>query len=109
MSTNIKPKNKRPPWECAARKQGTPGGNDAADCDWPCCDCDAYANPDKFEQQIVQSLEHLRKKDVLTGCTSFVQRMLQIGYGHAAAIMKRLEDDEIISEPDNAGKRHWLT
>lgn len=31
-------------WECAARKQGTAGGNDPTDCDWPCCRCDPYAN-----------------------------------------------------------------
>jgi hypothetical protein len=28
-------------FECAARRQGTAGGNDPADCDWPHCDCDA--------------------------------------------------------------------
>lgn len=27
-------------FECAARKQGTAGGNDAADCDYPGCGCD---------------------------------------------------------------------
>lgn len=31
-------------WSCAARKQGTAGGNDAADCDWPTCGCDPSAN-----------------------------------------------------------------
>lgn len=31
-------------WTCAARKQGTAGGNDPADCDWPACGCDPYAN-----------------------------------------------------------------
>lgn len=25
---------------CAARRQGTAGGNDPADCDWPYCGCD---------------------------------------------------------------------
>ena len=34
----------KPAWECAARKQGTAGGNDPADCDWPLCQCDPYAN-----------------------------------------------------------------
>ena len=29
-----------PKSECAARKQGTAGGNMPADCDWPGCDCD---------------------------------------------------------------------
>lgn len=27
-------------WKCAAREQGTAGGNDPADCDWPWCGCD---------------------------------------------------------------------
>ena len=31
------------PWVCGARKQGTAGGNDPADCDWPTCGCDPYA------------------------------------------------------------------
>lgn len=31
-------------WNCAARKQGTAGGNDPADCDWPVCGCDPYAD-----------------------------------------------------------------
>lgn len=31
-------------WECAASKQGTAGGNDPADCNWPFCGCDPYAN-----------------------------------------------------------------
>ena len=64
---------------------------------------------EKFEQQTADALEHLRKKEVLTGCTSYVQRMLQVGYVRAAAIMQCLEGDEIISEPDETGKRHWLT
>ena len=35
----------RPPmtFECGARKQGTAGGNDPADCNWPFCGCDEYA------------------------------------------------------------------
>ncbi|MBM7046086.1 hypothetical protein [Rhizobium lusitanum] len=31
-------------WTCAARKQGTTGGNDPADCNWPMCGCDPYAD-----------------------------------------------------------------
>jgi hypothetical protein len=30
-------------WKCGARAQGTAGGNDPADCDWPTCGCDPYA------------------------------------------------------------------
>ncbi len=44
MNDEVKLETKRPPWECAARKQGTAGGNEPADCDWPLCGCDPYAN-----------------------------------------------------------------
>jgi hypothetical protein len=30
--------------DCAARKQGTAGGNYPADCDWPHCGCDPHAD-----------------------------------------------------------------
>lgn len=30
--------------ECAARNQNTAGGNDPAECDWPVCGCDPYAD-----------------------------------------------------------------
>ncbi len=29
--------------QCAARAQGTPGGIDPAECDWPMCGCDPHA------------------------------------------------------------------
>jgi hypothetical protein len=29
---------------CAARRQGSAGGNDPADCDWPTCGCDEHAS-----------------------------------------------------------------
>lgn len=44
MKDEIKLEAKRPPWECAALKQGAAGGNDPVDCDWPLCQCDPYAN-----------------------------------------------------------------
>jgi hypothetical protein len=34
---------RNPQWTCGARKQGTAGGNDPADCNWPMCGCDPYA------------------------------------------------------------------
>lgn len=36
---------------CAARKQGTAGGNDPADCNWPFCGCDPYAS------KVIESLQ----------------------------------------------------
>ena len=44
-------KTTEPTFECAARRQGTAGGNSAADCDWPVCGCDPYAN------KVIEALE----------------------------------------------------
>ncbi len=40
--------------------------------------------------------------------TSFVQRYLQIGYNRAARIIEKMEEDGIITEANNAGKRDVL-
>ena len=40
--------------------------------------------------------------------TSYIQRYLQIGYNRAARIIEKMEEDGIISEANNAGKRHVL-
>ena len=40
--------------------------------------------------------------------TSYIQRYLQIGYNRAARIIEKMEEDSIISEPSNAGKRSVL-
>ena len=40
--------------------------------------------------------------------TSYIQRYLQIGYNRAARIVEKMEEDGIISEANNAGKRHVL-
>lgn len=66
-------------------------------------------DPEKLEWQTQEALKCLQKKVELTGCTSYVQRMLQVEYLRAATILECLEGDGIISEPDLAGKRHWLT
>ena len=39
--------------------------------------------------------------------TSYIQRYLQIGY-NAARMVEKMEEDGIISEANNAGKRHVL-
>ena len=40
--------------------------------------------------------------------TSYIQRYLQIGLNRAARIIEKMEEDGIISEANNAGKRHVL-
>lgn len=40
----------QPMFECAARRQGTAGGNDPADCDWPNCGCDSVQTTDDVER-----------------------------------------------------------
>ncbi len=40
--------------------------------------------------------------------TSYIQRYLQIGYNRAARIVEKMEEDGIISEANNAGKRYVL-
>ena len=40
--------------------------------------------------------------------TSYIQRYLQIGYNRAARIVEKMEEDGIISEANNSGKRHVL-
>tara|TARA_B100001287_G_scaffold213573_1_gene182390 strand:+ start:1022 stop:1171 length:150 start_codon:yes stop_codon:yes gene_type:complete len=40
--------------------------------------------------------------------TSYIQRKLQIGYNRAARIIEEMEDQGIISEPNNQGKREIL-
>ena len=40
--------------------------------------------------------------------TSFIQRYLQIGYNRAARIVEKMEEEGIISEANNAGKRQVI-
>ncbi len=40
--------------------------------------------------------------------TSYIQRYLQIGYNRAARMVEKMEEDGVISEANNAGKRHVL-
>jgi DNA segregation ATPase FtsK/SpoIIIE-like protein len=54
------------------------------------------------------ALTELQGKEVLTGCTSFVQRKLQIGFNKAARLLEELEECGWISQPDDTGARHWL-
>lgn len=38
-------------FSCAATKQCTAGGNEPADCDWPTCGCDGYA------ERVIEALQ----------------------------------------------------
>lgn len=50
--------------------------------------------------------ELLRIRGRLSGCTSYIQRRMQIGYNHAARIMDYLEAARFISDADSNGERH---
>lgn len=54
-----------------------------------------------------RALTELQQKEVLTGCTSYVQRKLQIGFNPAARLLDELEDGDYITPPDDNGMRHW--
>jgi DNA segregation ATPase FtsK/SpoIIIE-like protein len=41
----------------------------------------------------------------LTGCTSYIQRKMQCGYNHAAAIMALMEEKGGITATDSKGAR----
>tara|TARA_B100001013_G_scaffold287200_1_gene187011 strand:- start:25 stop:579 length:555 start_codon:yes stop_codon:yes gene_type:complete len=60
-------------------------------------------NVDELYEQAVSIV--LKQQKV---STSFIQRYLQIGYNRAARIIEKMEEDSIISEPSNAGKRSVL-
>ena len=60
-------------------------------------------NVDELYEQAIAIV--LKKQKV---STSFIQRYLQIGYNRAARIIEKMENDGIISEPNNAGKRNVL-
>lgn len=53
--------------------------------------------------------QHLRnllaRKGRLSGCTSYCQRMMQVGYNQAVRILDCLEAERFITEPDKAGVR----
>lgn len=50
----------------------------------------------------------LRGKDNLSGCTSYVQRRLHIGYRRAATLLDLMEQTEIVTPAGPGGVRQWL-
>ncbi len=60
-------------------------------------------NTDELYEKAVQIVVTQQKVS-----TSYIQRYLQIGYNRAARIVEKMEDDGIISEANNAGKRNVL-
>jgi len=60
------------------------------------------SNDELFNQAVEVILKDKRVS------TSYIQRKLQIGYNRAARIIEEMEDQGIISEPNNQGKREIL-
>lgn len=67
------------------------------------------AGDDLSNAEIEACKQHLRRRlaqnGKLSGCTSYTQRMMQIGYNHAARILDYLVACGFITEPDNVGIR----
>lgn len=61
----------------------------------------------KLTEQAQLALSKLQRKEVLTRCTSYVQRELRIGFNPAARLMEELESGDYITPPDDNGMRHW--
>tara|TARA_Y100000996_G_scaffold391583_1_gene353686 strand:- start:515 stop:1762 length:1248 start_codon:yes stop_codon:yes gene_type:complete len=61
---------------------------------------------DNNDELYNQAVEIVVKQQKVS--TSFIQRYLQIGYNRAARIVEKMEDDGIVTEANNAGKRHVL-
>ena len=50
----------------------------------------------------------LREKEKLSGCTSYVQRRLHIGYRRAEVILELFEQADIVTGAGPGGVRQWL-
>ena len=61
---------------------------------------------DASDELFNQAVEVIMKDKRVS--TSYIQRKLQIGYNRAARIIEEMEDQGIISEPNNQGKREIL-
>lgn len=68
-------------WKCAAQQQGTAGGNDPAECNWPMCGCDLYAT------KVVETLSEsgwtsrdARREAILRELASETQKLGGMGY-----------------------------
>ena len=61
---------------------------------------------DSNDELFNQAVEVIMKDKRVS--TSYIQRKLQIGYNRAARIIEKMEDQGIISEPNNKGKREIL-
>lgn len=53
-----------------------------------------------------QAIEIVRRDNKVS--ISYIQRRLSIGYNKAAKLVEKMEEDEIVSPPNNAGKRTLL-
>lgn len=63
---------------------------------------------DLCDAEIKAAMKFLREKETGTGCTSYIQRKLGIGYNHAARIMDYLEACSFISGADDRDERKLI-
>ncbi|QHD65579.1 DUF87 domain-containing protein [Neorickettsia findlayensis] len=66
----------------------------------------SVAGGDDFNSLYTQAIEIVRKDNKVS--ISYIQRRLSIGYNKAAKLVEKMEEEGIVSPPNNAGKRTLL-
>ncbi|ACT69605.1 cell division protein FtsK [Neorickettsia risticii str. Illinois] len=66
----------------------------------------SVAGGDDFGSLYAQAVEIVRKDNKVS--ISYIQRRLSIGYNKAAKLVEKMEEEGIVSPPNNAGKRTLL-
>ncbi|MGD0023846.1 MAG: DNA translocase FtsK, partial [Xanthobacteraceae bacterium] len=87
----------------AVTAEEAPDDDDAALFDGTAMGAGTDAEGGDLYQQAVQVVMRDRKAS-----TSYIQRRLQIGYNRAASLMERMEEEGIVGQASNAGKREIL-
>ncbi|ABD46147.1 DNA translocase FtsK [Neorickettsia sennetsu] len=66
----------------------------------------SVAGGDDFNSLYAQAIEIVRKDNKVS--ISYIQRRLSLGYNKAAKLVEKMEEEGVVSPPNNAGKRTLL-